>query len=460
MTSVQWMSSSIVAKPTTELFQYANNSRTHSEEQITQIAASIAEFGFTNPILIAPDGEIVAGHGRWLAAKQLGLPTVPVVVLSHLTPIQRQALVIADNKITEKAGWDDEKLAHELHQLSLNSFSLDLLGFDEDELEELLSTVDEVDAEDEGDEDDGDGEASEADDDEAEEVEVKTADDVIVTNPGDVWLLDQHRVLCGDALVRKNYEVLLPGRTCQMVFTDPPYNVNYGDDHSDQKIINDNLGAEFEQFLCKSLTNVMEKTTGAVYVAMSSSALDVLKAAFENAGGHWSTFIIWAKHTFTLGRSDYQRQYEPILYGWPQGAKRHWCGDRSQGDVWDIKKPRLNDLHPTMKPVELVERALRNSSEVGDVVLDPFAGSGTTLIAAEKVGRVAVVMEIDPKYVDVIVQRWQQFTGKVAKRARDQVSFDEALASARQATDVGPADVGPVDHDPAPSGDVTVAHGQ
>jgi DNA modification methylase len=162
---------------------------------------------------------------------------------------------------------------------------------------------------------------------------------------------------------------------------------------------------------------------------MSSSELDTLQAAFRAVGGHWSTFIIWAKNTFTLGRADYQRQYEPILYGWSEGAERHWCGDRDQGDVWQIKKPQKNDLHPTMKPVELVERAIRNSSRPGDVVLDPFGGSGTTLIAAEKAGRVARLIELDPKYTDVIVRRWQDWTGKQATRAADGLAFDQATSS-------------------------------
>jgi DNA modification methylase len=192
--------------------------------------------------------------------------------------------------------------------------------------------------------------------------------------------------------------------------------------------LNDNLGEDFEPFLQAALTPMLAHCAGAIYIAMSSSELDTLQAAFRAAGGHWSTFVIWAKHTFTLGRSDYQRQYEPILYGWPEGAQRHWCGDRDQGDVWQIKKPARNDLHPTMKPVELVERAIRNSSRPGDRVLDPFGGSGTTLIAAEKSGRVARLMELDPRYVDVIVRRWQEWSGKQAVRESDGVAFDDLAA--------------------------------
>jgi DNA modification methylase len=206
--------------------------------------------------------------------------------------------------------------------------------------------------------------------------------------------------------------------------------VNYANSAKDKlrgknrAILNDNLGEGFYDFLRDALTPALANCQGAVYLAMSSSELDTLQSAFRVAGGHWSTFIIWAKNTFTLGRADYQRQYEPILYGWPEGKQRHWCGDRDQGDVWHIKKPAKNDLHPTMKPVELVERCIRNSSKPGQTVLDPFGGSGTTLIAAEKSGRQARLMELDPKYVDVIVRRWQDWTGQEARREADGSAFD------------------------------------
>ncbi len=251
-----------------------------------------------------------------------------------------------------------------------------------------------------------------------------------ISRPGDVWLMGGHRVLCGDATLADSYGRLLGGDLVDMVFTDPPYNVNYANSAKDKMrgkdraILNDNLGDGFYDFLLAALTPTIASSRGAVYVAMSSSELDVLQAAFRAAGGHWSTFIIWAKNTFTLGRADYQRQYEPILYGWPEGGQRHWCGDRDQGDVWNIKKPQKNDLHPTMKPVELVERAIRNSSRPGNVVLDPFGGSGTTLIAAEKAGRLARLIELDPRYVDVIVRRWQDWTGKQATRESDGVPFE------------------------------------
>ena len=411
--SAAWFADKIEQWPTAKLLPYARNARTHSDEQVAQIAASIAEFGFTNPILAGSDGVIVAGHGRLAAAQKLGMEVVPVVVLDHLSPTQRRALVIADNRIAENAGWDDAMLRIEIAALQDDDFDLSLTGFDADALAELMA----------GDEPDAEGET---DDDAVPEVS-----ETPVSRPGDVWLLGGHRLLCGDSTVAESYERLLKGEPVDMVFTDPPYNVNYANSAKDKMrgkdraILNDNLGEGFYDFLLAALTPTLANCRGAVYVAMSSSELDVLQAAFRAAGGKWSTFIIWAKNTFTLGRADYQRQYEPILYGWPEGKQRHWCGDRDQGDVWNIKKPQKNDLHPTMKPVELVERAIRNSSRPGNVVMDPFGGSGTTLIAAEKTGRLARLIELDPKYVDVIVRRWQDWTGQQATKEADGMPFDD-----------------------------------
>lgn len=415
---MSWLADRIEHWPLDKLLPYVRNARQHSEDQIAQIAASIAEFGFVNPILTGADGVLVAGHGRLAAAHKLGLATVPVVVLDHLTPTQRRALVLADNRLAELATWDNDLLRIELEALQDDGFDLDLTGFDADALADLLAS-------------------------EEPEHEGQTEDDAVpdvpeepVSHPGDVWLLGPHRLVCSDATTAESFALLLPdGERADMVFTDPPYNVNYANSAKDKlrgkhrPILNDALGAGFYDFLYDALALINAHTRGAIYVAMSSSELDTLQSAFRAAGGHWSTFIIWAKNTFTLGRADYQRQYEPILYGWPESAERHWCGDRDQGDVWQIKKPQRNDLHPTMKPVELVERAIRNSSRAGDVVLDPFGGSGTTLIAAEKAGRVARLIELDPKYADVIVRRWQDWTGKQATRETDGLAFDQATKS-------------------------------
>jgi DNA modification methylase len=414
--NVSWLADKIEQWPIDRLLPYARNARTHSPEQVAQIAASIAEFGFVNPCLVGTDGILVAGHGRLAAARRLGLSSIPVVVLDHLTPTQRRALVITDNQLALKAGWDEELLRLELEELRLEDFDLSLTGFDPDELEDLLAPEETT-------------TEGQTDDDQAPEVP-----DVPVSQPGDLWVLGNHRVLCGDATVADHYPQLLGSEAADMVFCDPPYGVNYANSAKDKlrgkdrPILNDNLGEQFGPFLEATLTPMLRHCRGAIYIAMSSSELDTLQSAFRAAGGKWSTFIIWAKHTFTLGRADYQRQYEPILYGWREGAQRHWCGDRNQGDVWNFNKPVKNDLHPTMKPVELVERALRNSSRPGDVVLDAFGGSGSTLIACEKTGRRCRMMELDPKYVDTIIRRWQQWSGKKATRARDGVAFDALRA--------------------------------
>ncbi len=441
--SLSWLADKITPWPTAKLRPYARNARTHSEAQVAQIAASMVEFGFTNPILVGSDGVIVAGHGRFAAAQKLGLETVPVVVLDHLTPTQRRALVIADNRIAENAGWNEAMLQIELAALQEDSFDLSLTGFDADALADLLA----------GEETTVEGQT---DEDDAPDIP-----ETPISRSGDVWVCGEHRVLCGDATETQAYTTLLGNELADMVFTDPPYNVNYANSAKDKMrgkeraILNDNLGEGFYDFLLAALTPTLAHCRGGVYVAMSSSELDTLQSAFRAAGGKWSTFIIWAKNTFTLGRADYQRQYEPILYGWPEGKSRHWCGDRDQGDVWQIKKPVKNDLHPTMKPVELVERAMRNSSRPGDSVLDPFGGSGTTLIAAEKSGRTARLIELDPKYVDVIVRRWQEWSGKQATRLSDGVAFDALSGVGEFRVEVAAGDVGDVSDAPKLGGSVS-----
>lgn len=418
-------------RPVDSLVPYVNNARTHSDEQVAQIAASIREFGWTNPILVDGERGLIAGHGRLKAARMLGLTEVPVIELSHLSAAQKRAYVLADNRLAENAGWDKELLALELSELQTSEFDLGLLGFSDDELDDLLNS--------------GDKEGL-TDDDAVPEVQ-----EVAITQPGDIWLLGQHRLLCGDSTKADDLKQLMRDELADMAFTDPPYNVNYANTAKDKlrgknrPILNDNLGDDFGTFLTDACTNLLSVTKGAVYIAMSSSELDTLQAAFRAAGGKWSTFIIWAKNTFTLGRADYQRQYEPILYGWRDGADHFWCGARDQGDVWQIKKPAKNDLHPTMKPVELVERAILNSSKSRDIVLDLFGGSGTTLIAAEKSGRQARLIELDPKYVDVIVRRWQEWTGLKATRELDGVAFDALVVSA-DGVNVAAGDVGLVSH--------------
>jgi len=407
----------IAWRPLGELIPYARNPRTHSDAQVAQIAASIREFGWTNPVLIDGESGIIAGHGRVMAARKLGLERVPVIELAHMSDAQKRAYVLADNQLALNAGWDDELLRLELADLSELGFDLGLIGFGEGELERLLAGTKEGLTEDD---------------------EAPALPEQAVSRPGDLWVLGEHRLLCGDATVSADVERVLGGQLADMTWTDPPYNVDYGSSAKDKlrgkhrPILNDNLGEGFEAFLYDACVNVLSVTKGAVYVCMSSSELHTLQRAFTAAGGKWSTFVIWAKHTFTLGRADYQRQYEPILYGWPAGHDRYWCGARDQGDLWFVDKPARNDLHPTMKPVALVERAIRNSSKSRDVVLDPFGGSGSTLIACEKTGRQARLVELDPKYCDVIVQRWQAFAGGTAVLEDDGRAFRE-IASSRKA---------------------------
>jgi DNA modification methylase len=412
----------VVTWPVEKLIPFARNARTHSVEQVAQIAASITEFGWTSPILTGSDGVIIAGHARLLAARKLGMTEVPVIVLDHLSETQRRALVLADNRLALNAGWDEEMLKVELESLQEDGFNLDIVGFTDEEIENLLRDPEEA-------------HVGSSDDD-----AIPETPETAVTVVGDVWILGEHRLHCGDSTQMEAVEKVMAGGLADMVWSDLPYNVNYGATMKDKlrgkthrKILNDNLGEDFEQFLRDACANILAVNKGAIYICMSSSELHTLERAFREAGGHWSTFIIWAKNTFTMGRADYQRQYEPMLYGWKEGTTHFWCGARDQGDVWFIKKPHVNDLHPTTKPVELIERALLNSSKTRDTVLDPFAGSGSTLIACEKTGRQARLLELEPHYCDVMVQRYLEYGGKDATLEGDGRTFHEIAESRKGA---------------------------
>lgn len=392
-----------------KVIPYANNPR-KNEAAVAKVAVSIKEFGFRQPIVVDENYVIIVGHTRLLAAKQIGLNSVPVHVAEGLTESQIKAYRILDNRSNQEAEWDDALLTIELGDLESKGFNLELTGFDLDELNKLLLT---------------ENECYKADD------SIPKLEEKIVTKSGDLWVLGKrHRLLCGDSTKPESIDTVMCRNRAHMIFTDPPYNVDYQND-AGNKISNDNLGDEFYNFLLNSCKNMLKVCDGAIYICMSASEIHTLHKAFKEAGGHWSTFIVWVKNHFSLGRSDYQRQYETILYGWPEGSKHHWCGDRNQSDVWNFDKPSSNDLHPTMKPVELVSHAIENSCKIKDFVLDPFAGSGSTLIACEKFNRSARLIEIDPKYCDVIVRRWQELTGGNAVHGTLLKTFNEISTTTR-----------------------------
>jgi DNA modification methylase len=397
--------------PIDELRPDPANPRRISDQELETLTRSIREFGLIDPIIARREGKmVIGGHQRLLAARKLGYKTVPVVLVD-LTPDQAHLLNIALNRIS--GSFDQELLARLLKELQeVPNIDLSLSGFEEDELKKLLKSLDAR-------------EKKERTENFDLDAAVKAAQSSPVAKLGDIWLLGDHRLACGDSTDREAVRRLMGPGKAAMTFTDPPYNVNYGETMKDKlrnnsnKIANDNLGDAFEPFLEKACKNMLDFTDGAVYICMSSSELHTLQNAFIVAGGHWSTFIIWAKNTFTMGRSDYQRQYEPILYGWREGVSHYWCRDRDQGDVWQVGKPSSSPLHPTTKPLALIERAIQNSSQAGDKVLDTFLGSGSTLIACERTGRICYGMEFEPLYVDIARMRWEAFTGEKAKKSEE-----------------------------------------
>jgi DNA modification methylase len=382
--------------PPERLVPCDQNPRTHSEAQHAQLADSIERFGLLNPLLVDSEWRILAGHARWHVAQVLQLQEIPVIVVDHLNEDEKLAYMLADNQLATLAGWDDPKLYEIL--ATLNEDLRKAAGFNKQEFEQLAADLTE--------------ELGKTDED-----AVPETSEVAVSVPGDLWTLGNHRVLCGDATAMTAIEQVMAGERAEMSFTDPPYNVNYEQRSKAtgrRRIANDNLGAGFEPFLYDACENILAATKGAVYICMASAELHTLYSAFTRADGHWSTFIIWSKDQFTLGRSDYHRAFEVILYGWKRDGEHFWCGARDQGDVWQVPRPRLNRLHPTAKPIELIERAIANSSRPGDIVLDPFAGSGSVLIACQRTRRHARLIELEPTYIDVTIRRWQEFTGRTA----------------------------------------------
>ncbi len=386
--------------PVAQLVPYAANARTHSEQQIAQIAASITEFGFTNPILTGAANIIIAGHGRLLAAQKLGIDKVPVIVLEHLDEAQRRALVIADNKLAENAGWDEELLRVELAALDDLDFDLDLMGFSDEELENLL-----------GDPDLALGEAEGEDD-------IPEPPEDPVSRSGDLWVLGNHRLLCGDATVATDVERVLGNVKPLLMVTDPPYGVKYDPGWRNQtgaaktkrtgKVLNDDR-ADWREAWDLFPGDVAYVWHGALHAATVAESL-------EAAGFNVRSQIIWAKERLVLSRGDYHWQHEPCWYAVKKTGTGHWAGDRKQTTLWQIanKDQDADTVHGTQKPVECMRRPILNNSSPGQAIYEPFMGSGTTLIAAETTGRVCHGIELNPAYVDVAVERWQQFTGQMA----------------------------------------------
>ncbi len=405
--------------PLEKLNPYARNPRTHSDAQVAQIAASIAEFGFNNPILVDTKAGIIAGHGRLLAARKLQLREVPVIVLDHLTDAQKRAYILADNQLALNAGWDDDLLRAELAALQEEDFNVRIIGFDDEELARLLAAQDAAEGL-------------------TDEDAVPGLPESPVSTTGDLWILGSHRLLVGDATNENDVARLMAGDAADLVFSDPPYNVDYeGYTEERLKIKGDRMSAgEFKQFLEAAFRayRTIVKPGASLYVCHSSSWQREFQDALEAAGFEVRCQLIWGKNTFAWGFGRYKFRHEPIFYAHIAGEKDAWYGDKSQSTLWEEKKPAANRIHPTAKPVELIERALLNSSKSGDVVADMFGGSGSTMIGCERRNRRARLMEIDPKYADCIVRRYQEYTGKQAVlesgRSFDEVALERTGATA------------------------------
>lgn len=368
------------------LVPYARNARIHSKEQILQLRSSLREFGFVNPVIVDKDLNIIAGHGRILAAKEEGITEVPCVFAEHLTEAQKRAYIIADNRLALNAGWDAEMLSVEIADLQGMDFDVSLLGFDNAELNKIMSGIEDV-----------------KDDDFDVVAELKKP---AITQLGDLWLLGNHRLVCGDSTNPETFALLMDGKHANLVVTDPPYNVNY--EGTAGKIRNDNMADDkFYQFLLDAFT-LTEKAMArdaSIYVFHADTEGLNFRKAFSDAGFYLSGTCIWKKQSLVLGRSPYQWQHEPILFGWKKTGKHSWFSDRKQTTIWEFEKPKKNGDHPTMKPVQLIAYPVLNSSMTGSIVLDPFGGSGSTLIACEQTERICYMVELDEKYCDVIVKR-------------------------------------------------------
>jgi DNA modification methylase len=375
-----------------KLIPYARNARTHSKAQILQLRSSIREFGFVSPVLADKDYNIIAGHGRVQAAKEEGIKVVPCVFIEHLTEAQKRAYIIADNRLAMNAGWDAEMLSVELSDLEGADFDLALLGFDDKELNQLMSSPEDVQ------EDDFDVEAE--------------LQKPAISQLGDVWTLGKHRLVCGDSTKAETYEALMQDKKTNLVVTDPPYNVNY--EGAAGKIKNDNMkDATFYQFLYDAFSS-MEKVMAddsSIYVFHADTEGLNFRKAFVEAGFYLSGTCIWKKQSLVLGRSPYQWQHEPVLFGWKKKGKHQWYTGRKESTIWEFDRPKKNGDHPTMKPIPLIAYPIANSSLSNCIVLDPFGGSGSTLIACEQMERICYMIELDEKFCDVIVKRYIEHAG-------------------------------------------------
>ena len=378
--------------PLEKLVPYANNARTHSAEQINKLRSSLREFGFINPVIIDRDYGVIAGHGRILAAKEEGIREVPCVFADHLTEAQKKAYIIADNRMAMDAGWDEELLRVEIEALQAEAFDLSLTGFDEKELSDFFK--DDADVH----EDDFDVEA-----------ELKQP---VITKAGDVWTLGRHRLVCGDSTKAETFALLMGDRKANLVITDPPYNVNY--EGSAGKIKNDNMADDaFYQFLLAAFQNTeaVMADDASIYVFHADTEGLNFRRAFADAGFRLSGTCIWKKQSLVLGRSPYQWQHEPVLFGWKKKGRHQWYTGRKESTIWEFDKPKKNGDHPTMKPIPLLAYPIMNSSMSNTLVMDPFGGSGSTLIACEQTDRSCYTIELDEKFCDVIVKRYIEQIG-------------------------------------------------
>lgn len=381
--------------PTDRLIPYVNNARTHSAEQVNKLRASLREFGFVNPVIVDRDLNVIAGHGRILAAKEEKIPEVPCVYVDYLTEAQKKAYILADNRMAMDAGWDEELLRVEIEALQTEAFDVSLTGFDEKEITDLFK--------------DTDGTGAEDDDFDLSEALEKAA----FVERGDVWTVGRHRLMCGDATVEEDVLKLMDGKKANLILTDPPYGVSF---HSADglSIQNDSIkGEEFYQFLLASFQNMVSvlEPGGAAYVFHADTEGLNFRRAFVDAGLHLAGCCIWVKNSLVLGRSDYQWQHEPVLYGFLKNGKHSWYSDRKQTTIWNFDKPKRNKNHPTSKPLDLLAYPIGNSTQANAIVLDTFGGSGSTLMACEQTNRICCTMELDEKYASVILRRYVEDGG-------------------------------------------------